>query len=358
MANFPVLTIAFSGFFFVATTVRKPRSSTDRYMLGILILITVNPVSALILMQRATDYAAALALVTQGSLLLVAPLLILYTLAATDDNFAPTPIHLWLLGPFLLYAGLHAVPSTRDPLLAASIVLSSFVASTVFLGFVIAALALTMTRRRANSRRRITWLVGIHIGLVLGWMGSMIQDIAILLRNDAGFGEGYSDITPILVFALLLLLGLLGIRTDILRESARRRGRSVQSRDASELFSQIAQAMVDDELFLNPELSLLDLALHLNAAPDSVSAAITAAGNRGFRELVNSYRIDRFLSLTAQGAAAELTIEAVAFDAGFNSKSSFYRAFQQVTGSTPRAFMAQKAAANHARPLVSPSSPD
>jgi AraC-like DNA-binding protein len=54
---------------------------------------------------------------------------------------------------------------------------------------------------------------------------------------------------------------------------------------------------------------------------------------RSFFDYVNSWRIKE--SVTRLTTTKETTL-AVALDVGFNSRSSFYKAFKRETGKTPR----------------------
>ena len=61
-----------------------------------------------------------------------------------------------------------------------------------------------------------------------------------------------------------------------------------------------------------------------------------------FSDYVNSYRIDFAKELLSNFDDKKETIENVAFDAGFNSKASFYRAFKRHTSTTPKDFISNK----------------
>ena len=60
-----------------------------------------------------------------------------------------------------------------------------------------------------------------------------------------------------------------------------------------------------------------------------------------FYEYVNTRRVNHFKTNLEEGAADKLTLLAIAFDSGFNSKATFNRAFKQQVGITPIEFRKQ-----------------
>jgi AraC-like DNA-binding protein len=54
-----------------------------------------------------------------------------------------------------------------------------------------------------------------------------------------------------------------------------------------------------------------------------------------FYDFVNRYRLEEFKKLASDPKNRQFTMLALAFDCGFNSKSSFNRYFKKATGQTP-----------------------
>ncbi|MFT6855173.1 MAG: adenylate cyclase, partial [Cyclobacteriaceae bacterium] len=62
---------------------------------------------------------------------------------------------------------------------------------------------------------------------------------------------------------------------------------------------------------------------------------------KNYNEFINQYRIEAF-KLNAKAAKnANLTIEGLAYESGFNSKTVFNTYFKKETGLTPKQFMKQ-----------------
>lgn len=111
------------------------------------------------------------------------------------------------------------------------------------------------------------------------------------------------------------------------------------------LKKQLEEVMVKHQPFLNPKLSLAELAQMVNTNVHTLSKAINEGFDKNFYDFVNSYRIEAFIQRVPKKAYRNHTFLAVAFSVGFNSKTAFNRSFKKLTGQTPRQyFRAQKEA--------------
>ena len=97
--------------------------------------------------------------------------------------------------------------------------------------------------------------------------------------------------------------------------------------------------MMSDKPYLNPELSLQDLADSMDVSRHQLSAVINQQQKMNFYEFVNSYRVQEMKNLIKEPENKHLKLISLAFDAGFNSKASFNRIFKQFTGKTPSDYM-------------------
>jgi len=81
-------------------------------------------------------------------------------------------------------------------------------------------------------------------------------------------------------------------------------------------------------------LSLTSLAARLNTSPRTVSRVLNEGRGQTFHAFVNRMRIDAVVA-ALHDASDERDLMVLAFDAGFNSKASFNRAFTAQLGVTP-----------------------
>jgi AraC-like DNA-binding protein len=108
-------------------------------------------------------------------------------------------------------------------------------------------------------------------------------------------------------------------------------------------------ALVGGGLYKNPELTLTILAKELGTHASFLSKVVNNGFGMNFNDFVNGYRVAEVKKLLADAANANVTIMGLAYDAGFNSKATFNRAFKKTTGQNPRDFLEglRKHGANH-----------
>jgi AraC-like DNA-binding protein len=94
-----------------------------------------------------------------------------------------------------------------------------------------------------------------------------------------------------------------------------------------------------EQFFLKPELSLEILSNKLGISKSYLSAIINQTTNKDFYHFVNSYRTEYLISLFKANKNREFTILSLAYDAGFNSKSTFQAFFKKYKGKTPSQFI-------------------
>lgn len=101
------------------------------------------------------------------------------------------------------------------------------------------------------------------------------------------------------------------------------------------LGSRIQKLLEDEEVYVNTDLTVSSLASKLKCPPYMVSRAINQYFNKSFSELVMEYRIKRAERLLSEDSQKSLTVEAIAFESGFNTLSAFYKSFKKINGVTP-----------------------
>ncbi|MCW3787658.1 ligand-binding sensor domain-containing protein [Plebeiibacterium sediminum] len=101
------------------------------------------------------------------------------------------------------------------------------------------------------------------------------------------------------------------------------------------LLSEIQDFVVKSEVYLNSDLKIGELAEQMNYSIHDISQAVNQNLNQGFTDFINYYRVEKVKNRLQDPKYSKFTLLAVAEKCGFNSKSSFYRAFKKVTGKTP-----------------------
>ena len=96
--------------------------------------------------------------------------------------------------------------------------------------------------------------------------------------------------------------------------------------------------MQRDKPYLEPDLTLEQLAAKLSLKPRALSQAINDILQQNFFDFINRYRINEAKSLLTNPKDKKITVLEVLYQVGFNSKSSFNTLFKKYTGLTPTEF--------------------
>lgn len=95
----------------------------------------------------------------------------------------------------------------------------------------------------------------------------------------------------------------------------------------------------EERPYLNPEMSLKLMANGLNYAPAQLSEVINNGLGVNFNDFINKYRVEEMKRSLHNGDHKSLSLVAVAFDCGFNSKATFNRVFKKLVGMSPTEYM-------------------
>ncbi len=104
------------------------------------------------------------------------------------------------------------------------------------------------------------------------------------------------------------------------------------------ILSKIIREMENNFYFKNNLASLSGLSKQINESSHHVSQVINEKLKMNFFELLAKYRVEEGKKIINADKSKKLTIEEIAEQVGYNSKSSFNTAFKKYTGQTPSEF--------------------
>lgn len=114
--------------------------------------------------------------------------------------------------------------------------------------------------------------------------------------------------------------------------------RPIQITDDNPHYQSLSKLMKDEQLYLDAELDLYRLAQRLDISTGYLSKMINSVTGLGFSEYVNRHRIEHVKQLMGDSAYDHYSIIGYGYEAGFNSKSTFYKAFAKIVGQSPGAY--------------------
>ena len=115
-------------------------------------------------------------------------------------------------------------------------------------------------------------------------------------------------------------------------------GSTLKDDEATEYTEQLAEYMLTEKPYLNPELTLTELASQIDISTHHLSQIINEQFKQNFFEYINQYRVEEVKTRINNPKFENYSLLGIALDSGFNSKSSFNRIFKKFTNQTPSQF--------------------
>lgn len=115
----------------------------------------------------------------------------------------------------------------------------------------------------------------------------------------------------------------------------------LKEEDALVYHQRLSKMMKTQKPYLEPKLTLGTLAEELDISANHLSQIINQYEEKNFYDYVNGYRVDEFKERVLKPENRNYNILSVAYDSGFNSKSSFNQVFKKITGQTPSQYLAK-----------------
>ncbi|MDF2179374.1 helix-turn-helix domain-containing protein [Aliiglaciecola sp. CAU 1673] len=154
-------------------------------------------------------------------------------------------------------------------------------------------------------------------------------------------GSYTSYISGALSFSLILYLSVLIVLFSR-RESrqAKYQDKKIEPDEAQQLAAKLTRLMREEQLYLDANLTLAQLAKKLGTNTSRLSQFVNDNLSSTFPHYLNELRIDHAKALLLSNKS--MSMEQIGEAAGFNSQSTFYSAFKKFTGTTPAKFRQQQ----------------
>jgi AraC-like DNA-binding protein len=206
----------------------------------------------------------------------------------------------------------------------------------------------------SSGQITLQWLLGLSITFYTGYVLMFIFGGIDILTGFMPF-DPY-EISFIGLTLLTFLFGVFGFQQPSIFEEVVRfhsgeedepeendlkkyQRSGLKQEDVADYVNKIRKYMVIEKPYLNRELTIYDLADQLKIPRHILSEVINEHMGKNFYHLINDYRVNEVKERMKSEDLQQLTILGIAFDSGFNSKSSFNTIFKEKTGTTPSEYL-------------------
>ncbi|MEW5845932.1 MAG: AraC family transcriptional regulator [Bacteroidota bacterium] len=183
----------------------------------------------------------------------------------------------------------------------------------------------------------LNWVKNIAIWILSGFFASGITFIIFSTQNIFPFN-------PIELFHLGLLvftfsISYYGIHQPVLYQYKKPKhieaNEDLQTKTLQKLGDLLYEHMVKNKPYLNNELTIQDLADQLKVSSQEISSYLNKELGVNFFNYINGFRIEEAKQRLTNPNFDNETLLGIAYDSGFNSKTSFNTLFKKETGMTP-----------------------
>lgn len=353
----PILYIGISQSFFSGLLIsrKNPASMADKIMSAWLFLICIELVFALLNKNLIEIYSFPFVAFTYG------PLLYLYVRYIMNPGASFDTLNLLHFIPFVAFFTVSVIfraqPLVRDldtffepdSFISLRIIYSvSFFLSITFYS----VLTFILIRNHQNNLRNLlsytsniitlNWLKIIAVSFYVAYWMLFILGGLEMIGNFISFDPYYIIFAFITLFSFVF--GYYGIRQSMIREI--RAGDNHRETDkyyksglkedkAKEYLEKLLLYMEVNKPYLDPDLNIHELAGMTSIPRHYITQVLNENYKRNFFTFINEYRVSEVISRFDDPRYDNFTILAIAFDSGFNSKTTFNSIFKDITGMTP-----------------------
>lgn len=192
------------------------------------------------------------------------------------------------------------------------------------------------------------WLKVVLICMIIISFVSVLMGLLSDYLNFITYQDG-DNILYISITIVIYFLGYYGIKqkpifinSNILLEEDNTKttkpkyeNSSLKSATKDYLIQHLENYMEEKKPYLTENLTLKQLADGLEILPNNLSQIINEGYNKNFFQFVNEYRVIEVKRMLSDPKYSHYSILGIAYECGFNSKSTFNSIFKKMVGNTP-----------------------
>lgn len=188
--------------------------------------------------------------------------------------------------------------------------------------------------------RTLSWIKGIiYIFLVFHFFW-IIEDIIDF--SNSNITQYFALASTVLTFLIIYWIGYNGFTQSAMFFSVlfeiEEKEIVAEQEYSKEKYTEIFELIEKEKFYTISNLNLKMLSDLVNVREKELSKLINSHSKTNFYQFINGFRVNEFKKLLQSDKAKQLSILGLAQEAGFVSKSTFYSAFKNLEGITPKQY--------------------
>ncbi len=345
--------VGFSQALFAAILMltKSERRMPDKILTGWLVLLAIE------FLTTGLDFKIYGLPLLSSSFLLLNPAFFLYIKSLTNKRFQIKWLHLLHLAPFIILETVAYIinePFTLKEYFDPDKTLwfrYAFSISTLISWLAYNYASIMMVHRHRISlknefstierNKKLGWLLFVVVAYNLFCAASIFIGIMVILFNSKFLLPLIFNYSNLL--AMVYVLSIYGLRqrmiyqtiypqSDTVDQKYSRSGMKDQRK--TDIKNIMTEYFIKEKPYLNPDLNMQMLSENLKIPKHQITEVLNTEIGKNFFQYVNEYRIEAVKQMLAI-KDHPWSIEAIGYECGFNSKSTFFTVFRNFTGMTP-----------------------
>jgi AraC-like DNA-binding protein len=189
----------------------------------------------------------------------------------------------------------------------------------------------------------LIWCNVLLVGFSAMWFLDLLNWILSITNVSSNIVSHRMLISSLLInLTFTLVVTYKGLAQSVsfsgIRELPKYAASRLKPSDCKKIVAKLTALIKNEKPYLFPSLSAEDLSKALKVPVKNLSQTMHTCMNQNFYDFINGYRIEDVKKRIRDKRFRNLTLLALAYDAGFNSKSVFNAAFKKHTGMTPKEY--------------------
>jgi AraC-like DNA-binding protein len=216
-----------------------------------------------------------------------------------------------------------------------------------------------------KHQKKILVFASDTVEIDLSWLEYIISSILVLSLVVTLYNIIFNSLS-LNVFINIFFLGIIyviaynslkqkeifpldeNLRKEIIQieeeQSVELKRKIISDGDLLKFKAMLSELMNVQKPYLDSELNLIKLAELINMTPHQISYIINTGFGENFFQYINTFRVEKAKELLLNEDMNKLSILGIAFESGFNSKTSFNTTFKKIAGQTPSEFKKRSSA--------------
>lgn len=203
---------------------------------------------------------------------------------------------------------------------------------------------ITLNNERRKNKTSIIFITLVGFITIVTLLIFLFQKIQVKKKAEYENKQLQADFKHIQKEYISLKESMLQLSEEKERQSSNEKYKksSLSKKDRTEYMNTILEFMEVKKPYLNVNFNLSAMAEKTHINSHHLSEVLTLSFGQNFNNFINIYRVKKAQELLQNTNYEKYKLEVIAYEAGFNSKTSFNRTFKSITGSTPSEYRKQK----------------